>query len=1014
MYVNCRSHFSFRFGALSIEEIVSLGSAHACDTLALTDIHSMAGCYMFARLCHAEGIKPVVGMEFQREQQTLYIALAQNMAGFAEINRFCSEYTHSKRPFPELPPASWQHVTVIYPWARRAGLSLGENEYLGVKPSEAAQIFTSPYRQRLHKLVIRQPVTYRNKGGYNTHRILRSIDLNVLLSQLPSTAQAGTDEFFLPPSVLKEAFQHFHAVVDNTRNVLDGCQFDFSFNQNLTKQVFTSSRYADMLLLEKLAKEGLVRRYGKQNDAAQKRMERELRIINELAFNAYFLITWDFVRYGQHRGFFHVGRGSGANSLVAYCLGITDVDPLALDLYFERFLNPKRSSPPDFDIDYAWRDRDEVIDYVLKRYGETHTALLATWNRFKARSALREVGKVFGLPKAEIDQLVDTRKTPSRDTDDLAQLAIRYAHRLHDVPSHLSIHAGGILISQEPIHQYTATQIPPKGFPISQFDMHEAEAIGLHKFDVLSQRGLGHIKEGIDLVQQRHRVRLDLHDVAELNADPALARQLAQGQTLGCFYIESPAMRGLLQKLRCDNYATLVAASSVIRPGVARSGMMAAYIERHRGTTFQYLHPSFAEYLGETYGVMVYQEDVLKVAHYFGGLSLADGDLLRRAMSGKTRNSQGFKSLETRFFANCKAKGYPHSLAEEVWRQMVSFAGYSFCKAHSASFAVESMQSLYLRTYYPLEFYVAVVNNQGGFYDAEVYLHEARKHGAYIQPPCVNHSQAECVIVGTQDIYIGLARIKGLASVLIAQILQAHADGPFTSLPDFLRRVPIRIAQLTLLIRSDAFRFTGKTKASLMWEAMVRKPRFGHADKPVLFRLKPEVREADFPNFPQDPLADVYDEMELLGFPLRPPFRWLQTAVPPPSCTWEEAPLGTIWETVGYLISRKSVKTVKGERMQFANFLDEAGNWIDVTLFPPETAAYPLTGRALYKITGKVVAEFGFRSLEAQVVVRLALQPDPRLATTHVTGIHPQISDDGTTRAASCYTEFSGGRGAAS
>lgn len=979
MYTNCHSHFSFKHGTLSIEELVALARVHQVHTLALTDIHSMAGCYQFARQCQAEGIKPVVGMEFRRGHELMYVALAKNMMGFAEINRFCSEHLQAKKAFPELPPSSWEHVVVVYPWSRREGLSLGENEYLGVKPSEAPQIYASPYRQRLQKLLIRQPVTYKNKSGYNLHRLLRAIDLNLLLSQLPSDAQAGTDEAFVPPAFLQQAFSDFPQIIQHTEEVLAQCSFDFEFGKNITKQVYSAGRYEDMLLLEKLAREGLIRRYGPNNQAARQRMERELRIINQLEFNAYFLITWDFVRYGQHRGFFHVGRGSGANSLVAYCLGITDVDPLALDLYFERFLNPKRSSPPDFDIDYSWRDRDEVIDYILKRYGHRHTALLATWNRFKARSALRELGKVFGLPKVEIDRLIKNPNARPEEFDELTRLAVRYAHRLQGVPNHLSIHAGGILISEEPIHQYATTELPPKGFPITQFDMYEAEEIGLHKFDVLSQRGLGHIRDGIDLVKKRHHREPDIHDAAKLDADPAIKRLLATGQTLGCFYVESPAMRGLLQKLQCDNYKTLVAASSVIRPGVARSGMMQEFISRHNGSKFDYLHATFSKHLGETYGVMVYQEDVLKIAHHFAGLSLADGDLLRRAMNGKFRDQSQFKDLENRFFANCRARGYTDELAHEVWRQIESFAGYSFCKAHSASFAVESLQSLYLRAYYPLEFFVAVANNYGGFYDAEIYLHEARRHGANIELPCINHSVQEVSLHGERDIYVGFGQIKGLQKALIAHILKERMESPFEDLNDFLKRVPISIEQLTLLIRIGAFRFTKKSKANLLWEANLRKPRFAKPDAPVLFNT--EDKDITLPDFPKNELEDMYDEMEIMGFPLRPPFEHLVNI---PNGTiqggFQSEHLGKTVEVLGYLVTRKMVRTIHGDLMQFTNFLDPVATWIDVTVFPPETDAYPLSGRAVYLITGKVVQDFGVYSLEATHIQRIALQTDPRLA----------------------------------
>ncbi len=281
-------------------------------------------------------------------------------------------------------------------------------------------------------------------------------------------------------------------------------------------------------------------------------LNKELRIIDEMGFTAYFLITWDMIRYAQSRGFYHVGRGSGANSLVAYCLQITEVDPIELELYFERFLNPHRSSPPDFDIDFSYRDRDEMIDYMLKRYGKQHVALLGMYPTFQYNSIIRELGKVFGLPKAEIDQL-GLKKTIE---DKIHRIILQYGKLLQNFPSAMSIHPGGILISEEPIAAYSAVHLPPKGFPTTMQDMFVAENIGLHKLDVLSQRGLGHIKECIQLVKQNRRIDIDIHDTCKFKKDPLIKEQLRTGNTIGCFYIESPAMRQLIKKLHCDNYET--------------------------------------------------------------------------------------------------------------------------------------------------------------------------------------------------------------------------------------------------------------------------------------------------------------------------------------------------------------------------------------------------------------------------------------------------------------------------
>ena len=980
MYINCHSYFSLRYGVLSVEQLVKLAKEHDLKTLALTDIHNSSACFDFIKACRAEGIHPVVGMEFRQDDQLLYIALAQNQIGWQEINNFYAHYTHRNKPFPQIAPL-WQHVYVIYPWQRREHTTLSEHEFLGIHPTEVRQLLRSRYHHRQEKLLVLQPLTFVDKKGHNVHRLLRSVDHNILLSQLMRSQQAGEGEGFVPPDQLKEAFAAFPQIISNTQNLLWSCQFEFTFGKSNTRQTYTGDKYSDMVLLEQLAREGLEKRYGPHHKEANRRLERELEIIAELNFNAYFLITWDFVRYGQHRGFFHVGRGSGANSIAAYCLGLTDVDPIELDLYFERFLNPKRSSPPDFDIDYSWKDRDEVIRYILKRYQQTHTAMIATYSTFKDKAAIRELGKVFGLPKREIDQLVHVRGNPPSDMNKTAKQVLHYAKLITGFPNHLSVHAGGILIGEKPIHAFSATDIPPKGFPITHFDMYVAEDIGLYKFDVLSQRGLGHIKMAVELVAENQGKVIDIHQVEKFKKDEKTREMLAQGQTMGCFYVESPAMRSLLKKLHCGNYLTLVAASSIIRPGVARSGMMQAYIRRHNGEAFNYPHPRMRELLADTYGIMVYQEDVIKVVHGYAGLSLAEADMLRRAMSGKSRHKNEFELIKGRFLDACKAKGYPQSVNEEIWRQIESFAGYSFSKAHSASFAVESFQSLYLKAYYPLEFMTAVINNFGGFYDTEIYVREARMAGATIHLPCVNTSTYYTRIIG-RDIYLGFIHIKD-QTTKIAQGIATERErrGTFTDMADFARRLPVSIEQLTILIRIGAFRFTATSKPALLWEMRlyVKRNYAGQAD--VLF--PPETRQFELPELTTSALEDAYDEMELLGFPLCSPFK----LIPPIP---ENAALihvrdfpqyeNRVVHILGYYVCAKTTATVKGERMQFANFLDREGHMFDVTRFPNIVKQYPMIDRGIYLITGKVVNEFGHHSMEMTAMKKWLYLPDPRYA----------------------------------
>jgi DNA polymerase III alpha subunit len=408
--------------------------------------------------------------------------------------------------------------------------------------------------------------------------------------------------------------------------------------------------------------------------------------------------------------------------------------------------------------------------------------------------------------------------------------------------------------------------MPPKGFPTTQWDMYTAEEIGFEKLDILSQRGIGHIKESAEIILRNRGIDVDVHAIQKFKKDKLVKEYLKKGETKGCFYVESPSMRQLLQKLRCEDYLTLVAASSIIRPGVARSGMMKEYIYRfHNPNNFSYIHPVMKEQLEETYGVMVYQEDVLKVCHHFAGLDLADADILRRAMSGKHRSRQEMQRIVDRFFSNCREKGYSEQITNEIWRQIESFAGYSFSKAHSASYAVESFQSLYLKSHFPLEFMVAVINNFGGFYRTWVYVHEAKRYGASIQQPCVNKSFYKTTIY-QKDIYLGFIHIMSLEEKIGKAIELERNSGEFRDLHDFVTRVNPGLEQVVLLIRSGAFRFTGKKKATLLWEAHMMMNKIKPESIKPLFA--PQVKNFTLPDFEQRTLDDAYDEIELIGFPV--------------------------------------------------------------------------------------------------------------------------------------------------
>lgn len=968
------------------EELLEEASSRGITSLALTDINNTSGILDFFRIAAKYKVHPVAGIDFRNGVHQLFTALARNAEGFCEINAYLSRFLQSGGKIPEQAP-EFENVIVIYPMGKEA-CKLRENEFVGIRPAELFRLNFSVWKNHPDKLVALAPVTFRHKTDFNAHRLLRAMDNNTLLSKLDVSEQASQDERFLSPPEIRHIYRDYAQLVKRAEFLLEQCSIDFEYGINKNLKYYTGSEKDDYDLLISICRENLSYRYPTQNAKIEERYQKEIKVITTQGFTSYFLINWDIVNYAQHKNYFYVGRGSGANSMVAYLMKITDVDPIELDLYFERFINPSRTNPPDFDIDFSSDERDDITDYIFYRspYGKenrNHVSLLATYSEMKDNAVTRELGKVFGLPKGEIDSLLENNKA-AQTPDHITKLIFKYGALLYSFPSHLGVHAGGILISEKPIHYYTATSMPPKNFPLTQFSMLEAEDVGLYKFDILAQRGLGKVRDAVQIVRSNTGVQIDIHQVETFKKDEAVRNNLENANLIGCFYVESPAMRMLLTKLQAKTYLDLVAASSIIRPGVASSGMMKEYITRFKGKPPTYKTPEAVyEILHDTFGVMVYQEDVIKVAYHFAGLTFGEADMLRRGMSGKYRGREEFQKVERKFFENCKAKKYDDNVTKEVWRQIESFAGYAFSKGHSASYAVESYQCMYLKTHYPLEYMVAVLNNGGGFYGVEFYVHEARQCGGIIELPDINKSFPWTVING-KNIFLGLQLLRELETNTIQKIIDERTrEGPFTSLENFMKRVSIAVEQLRILIRIGAFRFTGRSKKQLLWDIHTILGSHKKTDsRKELF----EVHHKSFslPELYSGSFDDAFDELELLGFALSSPFSLLHPANVA-SLTHEvmhqsslldfaeefPAHLGKMVSITGYLVTRKGTSTKTGQSMAFGTFIDKAGKWIDTTHFPNILSQYPFRGRGCYLITGKVVEEFGFYSLDVTRMARL-------------------------------------------
>ncbi len=987
MYLNCHTYYSLRYGTFSEESLLEMAEERGLNSLVLADINNTSGCLNFIRLSPKYGIKPIVGVDFRNGNDPCFVGIAKNNQGWQELNTYLSHYLHQKEPIPKR-AKNFENAFVVYPFRVAKELkinSLLPHEYIGIAAHEIPQLRMSPLLKHQDKLVILQTVTFRTKRDFNAHRLLRAIDNNTLLSKLPKTEEAHPEEKMIPLQELTTAFEEFPLLIKNTNDILDNCSIHFDFSENRKPQnqsLYTKSKQEDITLLRKLTEEGLPYRYGKKvTPEIRARIEKELDLIIKQEYVSYFLINWDIVTYARNKGYFHIGRGSGANSIVAYLLRITDVDPIELDLYFERFINLYRKNPPDFDIDFSWKDRQDVTRYIFERF--SHVSLLATYNCFQYKGTVRELGKVFGLPKEEIDKLSSGKFLENR-LDELALLVLRYGKLIQGFPNHLGIHAGGILISNSPLHCFSATNLPPKGFPTVQFDMVIAEDVGLYKFDILGQRGLAKIKDAVQIIQenQPEKCNFDIHDVKAFKKDPKINQLIAEAKCLGCFYVESPAMRMLLKKLRVNNYLGLVAASSIIRPGVSQSGMMREYILRHRypERIKEKAHPVMLQIMPETYGVMVYQEDVIKVAHLFAGLSLGEADVLRRGMSGKFRSRGEFDQVKQKFIDNCREKGYQDEVIFEIWRQTESFAGYAFAKGHSASYAVESYQSLFLKTYFPLEYMVAVINNGGGFYRKETYLHEIKLLGGIIHPPHINFSRSESVLKGN-NVYLGFSDIHELSETTIREILTSRQSGEFFDLADFMERTAVSVIQAELLIRAGCFNEFDTNKRRLLWRLKLNySPELAVKKQPKLFELN-DGKKFEIPSLDFDKKEVAFDQLELFGFTLGNPFELTKIELKESLMAKEmKYHINRKIELYGYLVTVKSTSTVNKKRMQFGTFLDKEGQFIDTVHFPNTAEKYLFRGKGVYKLYGKVTEEFEFLTLEVHRMEKMDRVVDPRYA----------------------------------
>ena len=589
-------------------------------------------------------------------------------------------------------------------------------------------------------------------------------------------------------------------------------------------------------LLEWLCREGVRRRYGVEGAGREEvvtRLEHELGVIRELGLCEYFLVVWDIVEEARARGIRCAGRGSAADSLVSYALGITEVDPTARRLLFERFLNPERRGMPDIDIDFDSRRRDEMLGYVAERYGPDHTGMVATLNTYNARSAIREVGKALELPEDLVERIskslpylpagrireamatLPELRGSGFDAEALKEL-LDICEAIDGFPRHLSVHLGGAVISRDPITDLAPLEVATKGVIVCQFDKDDIEALGLVKMDLLGLRNLSAIEEAVGMVREARGVELDLARIP-LDDEKTFAL-LRSARTVGVFQLESPGMRGLLARLQPTRFDDIVAQVALFRPGPMQADMIGPFLARRHGEeAISYMHPAVRPALEDTYGVILYQEQVLEVASALAGFTLGQSDALRRAMT-HDRSADEMESIRESFLEGCGKRGVEARVAREAFRQLSAFAAYGFCKAHAASFAMVAYQTAYLKVHYPAEFLAAILSNQPmGFYPPEVILQEAKHVGVEVRPVDVNRSR-DRYWVEEGAIRVGLAQVRGLSAAGVKAILAAREAGPFRSLRDLYARTGLARPMAENLIRAGACDGLGGPRRALLWE----------------------------------------------------------------------------------------------------------------------------------------------------------------------------------------------------
>jgi error-prone DNA polymerase len=861
IHLHVHSEYSFLDGASSLDRLLEKAKALGMSAMALTDHNRLTGAIRFYEKAKALGIRPIIGAEIDLEGGYHLTLLCRDKRGYSNLCRLLTEAHLTNRGEPPVTTkemlAKYSPGLVALSGCRKGELPVLIERGKAELARKAAYFYRETFGDDFFVELVRHPnkdgmsgsyrlaalaeeagvpvvatnnVHYAEMEDYKVKELLNAMDRNIPVSQLKG--YRTVEQYLKSPREMMKLFKDLPGAVEMTGEIASRCNLELEIGKLHFPRFDIPQGETDFSYLSKLALAGALRKYGSITPKVRNRLEQELGTIRKLGFCGYFLVVWDIVRWAGERGIRCQARGSAVDSLVVYTLDISPVDPIQYDLLFERFMHPLRHEPPDIDLDIDRRRRDEVRDYINQRYGAENVACVGTINTYMARGAIRDAGKALQLPLEIIeeaskgihylsasrllesaDSLPELKKSKIYKRPELKRF-FELCAAIDGFPKHLSVHLGGLLIGDGRLADLVPLEWASGGDIISQYDKDDVEKLGIVKMDLLALPTLTVIEDTLANIKKGHGLDIDLDKIPR--NDPKAFATLRDGRTIGTFQLESPAQREMAGRLLPNRFEDIIVSISLVRPGPLKSSMDKVYLPRRHGREpVAYLHPKLRNALGETLGVVLYQEQVLKVAHDLAGMSYAEADGFRRAMT-HDRTEEEMEKMRYSFVSGAARNGVSKKIAEKVFEQLAAFAAYGFCEAHAAAYAILAYQTLWLKCHYPAEFLAAVLSNQPmGYYPPRVLVADAARFGVKILPPDINRSFNNYT-VEDGAIRVSLKQLKGMSAEALESILSERAKAEFTSLRDFVLRTNTSQPIVENLVKVGAFDSLGSRRELLM------------------------------------------------------------------------------------------------------------------------------------------------------------------------------------------------------